>query len=207
MEEDLIQGSITGADGTKNLRTVQITILGEEVRENLEHVEPYGFTSEPFTDGKTDAIALNLNKELSHGVVIAIADRRYRIKNMEQGEVAIYDDKGRTVFLHREGIEINGVDSPINIHTTGNIYINSSATVNVDAKEVNITSPSNNVNGPLKVTGLITGQGGLAISGGDGASVTGTIHATGDITAGSISLQNHIHGGVEAGGADTSKAK
>lgn len=207
MEEDLIQGSITGADGTKNLRTVQITILGEEVRENLEHVEPYGFTSEPFTDGKTDAIALNLNKELSHGVVIAIADRRYRIKNMEQGEVAIYDDKGRTVFLHREGIEINGVYSPINIHTTGNIYINSSATVNVDAKEVNITSPSNNVNGPLKVTGLITGQGGLAISGGDGANVTGTIHATGDITAGNISLQNHVHGGVESGGADTSKAK
>lgn len=35
--------------------------------------------------------------------------------------------------------------------------------------------------------------------------VNGTIQATGDITAGSISLQNHIHSGVETGSGTTGK--
>ena len=37
--------------------------------------------------------------------------------------------------------------------------------------------------------------------------VNGEIQATGDIIAGSISLQNHIHGGVETGSGNTSKPK
>lgn len=47
---------------------------------------------------------------------------------------------------------------------------------------------------------LITGTGGMAISGGSGASVQGNIQqtqgsytTTGDVTAGSISLQSHTH--------------
>ena len=34
-------------------------------------------------------------------------------------------------------------------------------------------------------------------------SVNGTINATGDVTAGSISLQNHIHSGVQTGGSES----
>ena len=35
--------------------------------------------------------------------------------------------------------------------------------------------------------------------------VNGWIHATGDIVAGTISLQNHVHSGVQPGGGNTSK--
>ena len=36
--------------------------------------------------------------------------------------------------------------------------------------------------------------------------VTGTIHATGDVTAGTISVQQHVHGGVQTGGGNTGMA-
>lgn len=44
-----------------------------------------------------------------------------------------------------------------------------------------------------KTIGKFTGTGGMAISGGDGATVDGKVETTGDVVAGSISLQNHTH--------------
>lgn len=44
-----------------------------------------------------------------------------------------------------------------------------------------------------KTIGKFTGTGGMAISGGDGASVDGRVTTTGDVVAGGISLQNHTH--------------
>lgn len=38
----------------------------------------------------------------------------------------------------------------------------------------------------------------------DGISVTGTVNVTGDIVLNGVSLKNHVHGGVQTGGSDTS---
>ena len=185
MKERIVRGTVTASLGQRMLRALQVLFTGGETRDDLEHLEPYGFTSEPFTDGKTDAITLFFGEERSHGVVIAVADRRYRLKGMAEGEVALYDDKGRKVYLKRGGIEIDGASSPINVKT--------SAAVNVTAGSTVITAPQNTVKGPLTVTGLITGQGGLTVSGGSGANVTGSLTTTGDVKAGNISLQGHKH--------------
>lgn len=76
----------------------------------------------------------------------------------------------------------------------------------VEAQTTTITCPSNTINGPLTVTGLITGQGGMTISGGSGASVTGNLSVSGgDVKADDISLKNHKHTGDSGG--DTGPAK
>lgn len=62
-------------------------------------------------------------------------------------------------------------------------------------EDVDITASHIKINGKLTVDGLITGKGGLVISGGSGASVTGTLTTTGDVVAGSVSLDNHTHNG------------
>lgn len=74
-----------------------------------------------------------------------------------------------------------------------NATVNASGNVKTTANYTEITAPSNKINGTLTVTGLITGTGGLAISGGSGASVTGSMTTTGDVKAGGISLMNHTH--------------
>lgn len=46
----------------------------------------------------------------------------------------------------------------------------------------------------------------MSISGGTGgatATFQGTIQTTGDIVAGTISLQNHVHSGVQGGDSNT----
>lgn len=82
--------------------------------------------------------------------------------------------------------------------------VKASESVTVDSPQSTFTG-NVTINGALSVVKTITGTGGFAISGGSGAtaSINGSLEATGDIKAGSISLQGHVH--TEQGdGADTS---
>lgn len=49
----------------------------------------------------------------SHGMAVIVADRRYRLKGLARGEVAIYDDQGQSVTLTRGGIVVDGGGKPI----------------------------------------------------------------------------------------------
>lgn len=55
------------------------------------------------------------------------------------------------------------------------------------------------------VTFTVTDSG-VEISGGN-LTVSGNVTANGDVLAGSISLTNHVHGGVQTGGGDTGAAQ
>lgn len=56
-----------------------------------------------------------------------------------------------------------------------------------------VDCPDSSFTGTVTVDGVITGKGGLSVSGGNGAAVTGNLTTTGDVKAGSISLQGHVH--------------
>lgn len=209
----MARGTVSAADGQKKMRVLQCKFLAGETRDGLEHFEPYGYTSEPLKDGQPEALALFFDGDRSHGVVVCVADRRYRLK-IEPGEVAIYDDVGQKVHLKRDGIEVvtpgwlhanvgadavtsitgsetSTVGGDLTTTVTGNAVVKA-AKATVDAADTMIT-------GNLLVQGKITGMGGLAVSGGGGASVEGSLSTTGDVTAGGISLQTHTHPGDSGG--------
>lgn len=113
-------------DSLKEQR-VQLDILAGETR-FAERYQHYGFTSHPHKD--SEAIVLSINGSRDHLVVVADGDRRYRLKNLADGEVAIYDDQGQCVHLKRDGIYIISsqklmVSSP-NTEFTGNVNVNGS---------------------------------------------------------------------------------
>ena len=66
---------------------------------------------------------------------------------------------------------------------------------------------------PAGATAALTATGGVTITGdvaiigsltaSDGATITGTLNATVDVTADGISLVDHVHGGVQSGGGTT----
>lgn len=77
------------------------------------------------------------------------------------------------------------------------------ATADVNANGIcNINAPMTNVSGNLAVAGQLAVTGG--ISGGGGATMTGGITNTGGtVTSNGITLETHIHGGVQSGGSQT----
>jgi len=67
----------------------------------IEHWHPYGFSMHPRAGAEVLSLALGGNRD--HMIVIATADRRYRIK-VAEGEVALHDDQSQKVHIKRESI-------------------------------------------------------------------------------------------------------
>jgi hypothetical protein len=74
----------------------------------------------------------------------------------------------------------------------------------VATTKVEITTPLVTMSGNLTVTGAITGNGGMAISGGSGSTISGNLtHTTGNLTSNGKTLHTHTHGGVTTGSGTT----
>ena len=93
--------SAAANDSTK-LQTLQISALADETLEGLERFQNYGFTSVPFKGAEAVVVFPQGNRD--HGIVIAVDDRRYRLKGMANGEVAMYTDEGHYVQIKRGGV-------------------------------------------------------------------------------------------------------
>lgn len=95
----LARAVVRGLDTASKCQMLQIAMAGEEGKSDIEHLEPYGFTSAPLAGA--EAVAAYFDGDRSHGVVLVVADRRYRIKGLTAGEVAIYSDEGDSIILKR----------------------------------------------------------------------------------------------------------
>lgn len=81
------------------LQALKIELLADEVKDGTERFQEYGFTSHPH-DG-AEAVTVFMGGNRDHGLVIAVDDRRYRLKSLKQGEVALYTDEGQRLHLRR----------------------------------------------------------------------------------------------------------
>ena len=159
------RGTITASKNDDQLRELQVQLQDNYVQDELEHLEPYGFSSEPHCDKQTDAMVAFLGNQRGHGIVLSVTDRRYRITQMKTGEVCIYDDKKRHVYLKQDGIEIDGADSPITVKTTNSVTINAAANINLNAsanvniKATQISLDADNINITAKSNVTIKGSG------------------------------------------------
>lgn len=129
----------------------------------------------------------------------ASLDRRTVV--FSDGTRVCYDRQEHKLTVTIEGTEIvfNRQDGSITVPNAVTINC-TTATVNASSS-VTLDTPKTDVTGVLNVMGLITGKGGLAVSGGGGSAVTvtgnmslqGQIDASSDVVAGGISLMNHTH--------------
>lgn len=101
---------------TLKCQETQISLLAGETQDGIERFQEYGFTSVPLPGA--EAVAVFPFGDRSNGIVIACEDRRYRMKGMQGGEVALYDDQGQCVHLTRTGIVILGAGKQITIMDT-----------------------------------------------------------------------------------------
>lgn len=120
------RGVLALVDDAAKMQGVQVTLLSGEVRD-MERFQDYGLSSQPHAGAEVAAVFVGGNR--NHGLVLAIDDRRYRLKGLQGGEVALYDDLGHAVKLSRTGIVITGathdihiVDCPKVIVTGGDVF-------------------------------------------------------------------------------------
>lgn len=171
-----------------NIQKVQASGLADETLQDVEFMQQFGFTSVP--PANTQAVILPIGGQTSHGIVIATENGSFRVKNLQGGEVAIYDESGSSIVL-KKGRLIE-IDCDV-------LKINA-------ASKVDISSPLVETDRVFTAQGQINGNGGMAVQGGSGASFNGNVTQTGgnystdgDVKAGAISLLNHKHTGDSGG--------
>lgn len=89
------------SDAGKRQR-VQFTALRGEVKDDVERVQQYGFTSHPLAGAQVLFAAIAGNRD--HPVAFAVDDPRYRLTGLQPGEVALYTDEGDSIILKRGNI-------------------------------------------------------------------------------------------------------
>ena len=174
-----------------NIQKVQASGLADETLQDVELMQQFGFTSVPPTN--TQAVILPIGGQTTHGIVMATENGSFRVKNLQGGEVAVYDESGSSIVLKKGRlIEIDCDVLKINAAT-----------------KVDISSPLVETDQVFTAQGQINGNGGMAVQGGSDAIFTGDVQqrggsftTDGDVTAGAISLRNHKHTG-DSGGKTT----
>lgn len=183
---------LTRVNSDGPLQTFQAKGLAGESLQDSELFQHYGFTSNPLPG--TMAVVLPLGGRTSHSIVIATEHAAYRLQALKSGEVALYTDEGARIVLKRGRlIEVDCDEYRVNCKQ----YV-----VNAEEK-ADFNTPMVTASEQVTAQSKITGNGGMAIKGGNGASFTGNITQTGgsystdgDVKAGNISLTGHHHDGT-----------
>lgn len=131
------RGTVALVNAATKMQTLQVRLLAGEPKDDVEHFEPYGFTSNPKPGA--EAVALFLDGDRSHGVVVVVADRRYRLKSLASGEMAIHDDQGQKVHLTRAGIVIDGGGLPMVIQNAPTVTIKAATKVRMETALLEVT--------------------------------------------------------------------
>ena len=117
---------LSAIDDTTKAQSLQIELLDGETQADVERFQQFGYTSVPFPGA--EGVMVSVGGLRSHGIIIAVEDRRYRLTGLMPGESAQYDDQGQKVHLTRDGIVITSPKK---------ITINSAVEVDVTAPVVN----------------------------------------------------------------------
>jgi len=139
------RGVVKRVNDTQGLQVMQVSGVADELLDGVERIQQYGITAHPHSE--SDCLILNVGANRSHPIVIAVDDRRYRLK-LVAGEVALYDDQGQAVKLMRSGIVIeSGLGTTHNGDMTinGNLDVTGTLTlagINMNTHQHPITSGS-----------------------------------------------------------------
>ena len=110
-----------------NIQQMSLSILSDELRDKIERYQNYGFTSVPLPG--MEAFVGFIAGDRGNPVIIAVGDRRFRVKGLKQGEVAIYTDEGDKIHFKR-GREIEV--------TTDKCIVNAARSAEVNAEKIDI---------------------------------------------------------------------
>lgn len=196
---------IRRVDDEGDLQKMQVESIGHSVYDNVEKFEQFGFTSNPPLG--LDAIII---ERAGKHIIVAIGDRKYRIKNLESGATAVYDMRGQIIQLDSRGITVNdafgnkiittsaGIDTTDangnNVKMDGNgtnITDKNGNTIKTDSSGINLTDKNGN---SIKMSSTGVDINGVLITTAGVMTTPDTITAGGDITSGTgKTLDTHVH--------------
>lgn len=166
---------LSALNSAPGVQSASVTIMADENMKGVEYMEPYGFTSVPLAG--SEGIILNIGAQRGACVALCLGSRKFRLRGLKSGEVALYTDEGDKLVFER-----------------GNVVRLTTRNLIADAAEkAVINAPETEITGHLTVREGIT-WGGVA-NGFDGAARMegGLFNTGGEISSNGKVLDTHTH--------------
>lgn len=90
---------VAAVNDTTKTQTLQVQALADEVTDNVERFQDYGFSSVPLAGA--EALLLSVGGNRAHGVAVGVHNRTLRPKNLNTGDVALYTADGIRVYIDK----------------------------------------------------------------------------------------------------------
>jgi phage baseplate assembly protein V len=158
-------------DDAGDHQALQLEPLDDEVLDAVPRVQEYGLASYPKAGAQAVFVAALGSRDAA--IVVVVGDHRYRLKGLEEGEVALYDDQGQVILLARDGIHVT-TPLDFSVNAGGNMALHADGTMAITST------------GALTVNGSAVNLGG---AGGAGVARIGDAVAGGVITGGSTKVK------------------
>ena len=149
----MLTGIIRKTDDQTTIQKTQTVFLANDVWENINTYQPYGFTHHVHPGAHAIGLFINDN----NGLVLCASDPRYRMKNLKVGEVALYDSLGNFLYLKRNEMHLNAVNQWL-AHAA-NTIIFKTKTLTIEAETIELKAQQLSVNANTTFTGSVTANG------------------------------------------------
>ena len=146
------RSTISLVNDNKKLQELQVTILSNDVDGEIERFQEYGFTSRPKLGA--EAIILCVGGSRAHAIAVAVDDRRYRLKSLAEGEVALYTDEGDYIHFKRGRV--------IEVMAGAKVKVTAPEVEIIASTKVTLDTPLAHVTGALQVDGTAAVTGALS---------------------------------------------
>lgn len=153
------RGVLSGTNSAQSYQSAQVEGLDDEVIQDAELYQHFGFTSHP--PAGTKAIVIPLHGLTSHSVIIATENGNFRVQALKSGETCIYNESGASITL-KNGRVIDIDCDEFNIKTKRytcetDTHDTTASTHNTTADNITLDTPMTMITG-----GLSAGFGGGA---------------------------------------------
>lgn len=118
--------TLTNENPNGGTQFVQAQVSAKELMD-MPRLAEFGFASRIPVDG--DVAIVFLNAERTSGIIIASGHQTYRFKLENDGEMAIYDAFGKSIWFKKTGIVIEANNQPIMMNNVQGMTINMKADV------------------------------------------------------------------------------
>ncbi|MBP3142241.1 phage baseplate assembly protein domain-containing protein [Aliivibrio fischeri] len=125
-------GSVTGA----NTKVLQIKTSTGKTNDRIKRLHNYGFVSRPKVGSR--AYLLFLGGVMSRGFSFCVEDERYEME-LEEGEVAMMDDKGNVVHFTKNGISITSLGA-VEVNANKDVTVKAKGNVIAEAKQIKLNN-------------------------------------------------------------------
>lgn len=136
-------GRFTRTDDTGSTLKAQVQLQSltdaTRIAEDVPMLAHFGLASRP-PEG-SDAVAVFLTGDPGSGVIIATGHQTFRLRNLAEGDVALYDQRGAYAWFKQAGLVIDAAGADVFVQNAGTVNVVATDAINLKAPVVTINAP------------------------------------------------------------------